>query len=89
MNSLGDLAGFYSRHGVTRKAFLTAANSAETTRQMKSDFKLVRDWGVMGTPTIVVNGKYRSNRIHNYKELVNLTRWLVQRELGKKPDQAN
>ncbi len=84
MNSLSDLAGFYARHGVDREAFLRAANSSETDRRMLADSRLARRWGVDATPTIVVDGKYRSNRIHSFEELVDLTRWLVERELKSK-----
>lgn len=84
INSLSDLADFYSRHGVKREAFLRAAKSAETDRRMAADTRLAQRWGVDATPTIVVDGKYRSNRIHSFDELVSLTRWLVKRELASK-----
>lgn len=81
INSLSDLADFYAREGVDRARFLKAAHSVETDRRLKHSNALIADWGVDGTPTIVVDGKYRSNRIESYGELVKLTRWLVQREL--------
>lgn len=81
LNSLSDLAGFYARHGVDRDAFLKAANSEKTTRQMDADTRLIQQWHVDATPTIVVNGKYLSHDIKSYDELVDLTRWLVDREL--------
>jgi thiol:disulfide interchange protein DsbA len=37
---------------------------------------------VDGTPTIVVDGKYRSNQVTSYTQLADLTRWLVKRELA-------
>jgi thiol:disulfide interchange protein DsbA len=39
---------------------------------------------VDGTPTIVVDGKYRSANIKSFSELVDLTKWLVQQELNAK-----
>jgi thiol:disulfide interchange protein DsbA len=39
---------------------------------------------VDGTPTIVVDGKYRSNNVTSYSQLVALTQWLVKRELAEK-----
>jgi thiol:disulfide interchange protein DsbA len=83
VNSLNDLADFYARHGVNRAAFLRAAKSPATTRQMAADQRLIRRWGVDATPTIVVDGKYRSHRIHSLGELVSLTQWLVKRELKR------
>lgn len=82
INSLDDLADFYARQGVDRAAFLKAANSPETDRLLRRDFELARKWGVDGTPTLVVDGKYRSNQIHTYTQLVDLVKWLVDRELG-------
>lgn len=84
LNSLGDLADFYARHGVDRKAFLRAAKSPATNHKLAADLRLTQRWGVMATPTIVVDGKYRSNHIESYDELVAMTRWLVERELKSK-----
>ncbi len=84
MNSLDDLANFYARHGVDRKAFLRAAHSPETDRKLAADTRLIQRWGVDGTPTIVVDGKYRSNHIRSYDQLVAMTQWLVKRELQAK-----
>ncbi len=86
MNSLEDLANFYAREGVDRSAFLKAARSPETNRKLAADTRLIQRWGVSGTPTIVVDGKYRSNNVHTYAELADLAHWLVERELAKKSD---
>ena len=51
---------------------------------MKSDLALIQKWGVTGTPTIVVDGKYRSADVHNFDQLSALTQWLAKRELAAK-----
>lgn len=84
LNTLDDLADFYARQGVDRAAFMRIATSDEVTAQMKSDLALIQKWGVTGTPTIVVDGKYRSNDVHNYDQLSALTQWLAKRELQGK-----
>ncbi|MDO1529007.1 thiol:disulfide interchange protein DsbA/DsbL [Fulvimonas sp. R45] len=84
LNSLDDLADFYAREGVDRAEFLRIANSPQATAALKADLALIQKWGVDGTPTIVVNGKYRSNHIASYDQLVAMTQWLVQRELAAK-----
>ncbi|WP_329741689.1 thiol:disulfide interchange protein DsbA/DsbL [Dyella sp. A6] len=84
LNSLDDLADFYAREGVKRDEFLRIANSPEATAAMKADLALIQKWGVDGTPTIVVDGKYRSANVANYAQLVTLTHWLVKRELAAK-----
>lgn len=86
INSLQDLADFYARHGVDRDAFLKAATSEKTTRQMLHDTRLIQQWHVEATPTVVVDGKYVSHHIRSFDELADLTRWLVDRELKAKGD---
>lgn len=84
INSMGEIADFYASQGVNRAEFLKIANSPEVDAQIKKDLALIQAWGVDGTPTIVVDGKYRSANIKNFGELVDLTKWLVQQELKAK-----
>jgi protein dithiol oxidoreductase (disulfide-forming) len=84
INTMDEIAGFYASQGVDKDAFLKIANSPETDAQIKNDLALIQDWGVDGTPTIVVDGKYRSNDIKDFPQLVALTKWLVQQELDAK-----
>jgi thiol:disulfide interchange protein DsbA len=44
----------------------------------------LQKWQIDGTPTIVVDGKYRSAHVKSLDELVKLTQWLVDRELAGK-----
>ena len=81
LNSLDDLADFYAREGIGRATFMRAANSDTTKRELERNNKLIMRWGVEGTPTIVVDGKYRSGSIDSYDTLVKMTQWLVEREL--------
>ncbi|WP_049623718.1 thiol:disulfide interchange protein DsbA/DsbL [Frateuria defendens] len=80
INSLDELADFYARHGVNRSEFMRIATSDEVTAQMKSDLALIQKWQVDGTPTVVVDGKYRSGNVRSLDELSALTQWLVKRE---------
>lgn len=84
LNSLEDMSAFYARAGVNPIEFMRIARSPAATAALQSDLNLIRKWGVDGTPTIVVDGKYRSNDVASYPQLVKLTRWLVQRELAAK-----
>ncbi|KGI78787.1 thiol:disulfide interchange protein DsbA/DsbL [Oleiagrimonas soli] len=83
INTLDELADFYARQGVDKAKFLQIANSKETDQAIARGNALIADWGVDGTPTIVVDGTYRSNHIKSYDQLLDLTHWLVQRELHK------
>ena len=84
INSMDELADFYARQGVDRAEFMRIATSAETTAKLKSDLALIQKWQVDGTPTIVVDGKYRVAAVHSYDEMVAVTQWLVKRELAGK-----
>jgi thiol:disulfide interchange protein DsbA len=84
INSMNEIADFYAQHGANREQFLKIANSPEVDAQIKKDFALIQAWGVDGTPTIVVDGKYRSANIKNFPELIALTKWLMQKELNAK-----
>jgi thiol:disulfide interchange protein DsbA len=82
INSMDELADFYARQGVDRTAFMRIATSEETTAKLKSDLALIQKWQVDGTPTIVVDGKYRVAAVHSLDEMVAVTQWLVKRELA-------
>ncbi|GGA26269.1 thiol:disulfide interchange protein DsbA/DsbL [Dyella nitratireducens] len=84
INSMDEIADFYASQGVNRGQFMVIANSPEVDAQIKKDLALIQAWGVDGTPTIVVDGKYRSANIKSFGELVDLTKWLVQKELNTK-----
>lgn len=84
LNSLDDLADFYARNGVNRAEFMRIATSPEVTAQMNRDLALIQKWGVTGTPTIVVDGKYRSGEVRTLDELSAMTQWLAKRELAGK-----
>lgn len=82
INSMDEIADFYAQHGANRAEFLKIANSPEVNAQIKKDLALIQSWGVDGTPTIVVDGKYRSANIKTLDQLAALTQWLAKRELA-------
>jgi thiol:disulfide interchange protein DsbA len=84
INSMDELADFYAREGVDRAEFMRIATSPEATAKLKEDLALIQKWQVDGTPTIVVDGKYRVAAVHSYDEMVAVTQWLVKRELAGK-----
>lgn len=85
LNSMAELADFYARNGVDRTRFVQLANSPAATAKLKADLKLITHWQVDGTPTIVVNGKYRIVNVRSFDELTAVALWLTKRELAAKP----
>jgi thiol:disulfide interchange protein DsbA len=82
ISTLDELADFYAMHGVKRDDFMRIASSDEVTQQIRKDAALVQQWQVDGTPTIIVNGKYRTATVKTLDELSAVTQWLVKRELA-------
>jgi thiol:disulfide interchange protein DsbA len=84
ISSMDELADFYARQGVDRAKFMRIATSTETTAKLKSDLALIQKWQVDGTPSIVVDGKYRVANVHSLDELAAVAQWLAKRELSGK-----
>jgi thiol:disulfide interchange protein DsbA len=82
--TIEDVARFYHRTtGVAVSEFISAANSMGVeTRMNQADALIMGRYGVTGTPTIIVNGKYRADipSAGDADRLVDLVRWLAARE---------
>jgi thiol:disulfide interchange protein DsbA len=57
--TLESIAEWYANYGVTKEQFLSAANSFAVNTKINRSNTMVPRWGVQGTPSIIVNGKYR------------------------------
>ena len=87
MRTIDELASFYAQQGVDKAKFMAASGSFEVESKLSRAQDLVKKFGVDGTPSIVVNGKYRvtGQSAGGYPQLIELVDWLVQKELGAKP----
>ena len=61
LDKMDELAEFFAENGIDRTRFEEAFNSDEVSRKVKEAGSLTRRYGVDSVPTIVVNGKYRTN----------------------------
>lgn len=82
LRTIDDLAGFYAQHGVDKAKFLAASGSFEVESKLTRAQEIVRNDGIDGTPSIVVNGKYRVTGASagGFPELIQLVDWLVKKE---------
>jgi thiol:disulfide interchange protein DsbA len=85
LTTLDSLAnGFYASHGANPSTFLSTANSFVIDSKLAHGDQLVRSYGVTGTPTLIVNGKYRvemsSERKIGPAEAIQIVLFLVQQE---------
>lgn len=86
IRDINDLAQFYARHGVDANKFLSAATSFEVESKLARSRQVVPQYGIDGTPSVIVNGKYRitGQSAGGFAQVVELTRWLVEREHAAK-----
>ncbi|HMM66038.1 MAG TPA: thiol:disulfide interchange protein DsbA/DsbL [Dokdonella sp.] len=81
-----DIAAFYAEHGTTAKLFSEAANSFEVNSKIARSKDLVPKYGVDGTPTLIIDGKYRVTGASagGYPQLVALVDLLVKKAHDEK-----
>ncbi len=84
--TIDDIATFYSHYGVSAKEFKAVAKSFAVNTKIKRADKLVKAYGVTGTPTIVIDGKYRFDfgSAGGYAKGIELAQWLVAKEAAGK-----
>ncbi len=82
--TLEDLAKFYSQYGVDPKVFLATAHSFGVNAKITRANDRAKAFGVTGTPTIVIDGKYRLDvaSAGGFAQTVELTHYLVMKELA-------
>lgn len=84
-----ELAGFYSRYGVDADRFRAAMAGPKVEARMAQARDFAVASGLEGTPTLIVNGRYRVNAA-TFEDALRITDWLVARERqrGKAGDTA-
>jgi thiol:disulfide interchange protein DsbA len=83
MRSLNDLADFYSEHGAEREKFLALENSFMLNMRQKQNNDKLGIYSPRGTPTMVVNGKYKiqtGQSVPNYQAMLAVVDFLVTKE---------
>jgi len=80
--SMDDIADFYTAFDVTKEQFLSTAQSFAVDMKLRQSNKLSQDFGVTGTPTLVINGKYRisASQAVNQAQMIEVANYLIARE---------
>jgi thiol:disulfide interchange protein DsbA len=81
LDEIGDWLAEPKNAGVDKTRFLAIANSKEVQDRIAADTKLIQGWGVDGTPSIIVDGKYRPTQFKDFDDLNAMTLFLVDKEL--------
>jgi thiol:disulfide interchange protein DsbA len=84
--TLEDVAKVYAKFGADPKEFVGVANSFTINTKMKRADELMKAYGVEGTPTLIIDGKYRVNpfKLGDPAKSIELTKWLVAKEAAGK-----
>ncbi|MBT8070837.1 MAG: thiol:disulfide interchange protein DsbA/DsbL [Xanthomonadales bacterium] len=83
--SLDDLAEFYSQFGIEKSKFTANFQSFAADSQLRRDQRDVQLFGITGTPSLVVNRKYRvvsSKDVKDFDAMLDVVDFLVAKELA-------
>jgi thiol:disulfide interchange protein DsbA len=82
------VAAFYARHGADAKRFLADMHSFATEAKLNRGKQFMLRSGVGGTPTLIVDGKYRVIG-RSYEDMLRITDQLVQMERAQMEQAAH
>jgi len=91
LNTPDKLADFFTRFGVKPKEFLGVFNSFAVRAKLAEAQGLVRRYGADSVPTIVVDGKYRTNASMaggSYQRMLQVVDYLIAKETAAKKQEA-
>lgn len=83
MPTIKDIANFYAKFGGKPDEFIATANSFAINLEMKRADQQILAWGVIGTPSIVIDNKWRIAG-STPKDMAALTLYMVNQELAAK-----
>jgi thiol:disulfide interchange protein DsbA len=88
LESEDDLAKFFKEHGVPEEEFHKAYKSFAVDAKMRQAEGLAAKYGVTGTPSIIVNGKYLvgPQKAKSFPRMIEITNALIKQE--SKPAKA-
>ncbi len=81
--SIDELADFYSGFGVEKDAYIAHFESFAADSQMRKGQRDVKLFGITGTPSMVVNRKYRittSKAVPSFEVMLDVVNYLVELE---------
>ena len=83
MRTMEELAEFYSDFGTEPEKFISTSKSFTVDTKMRKDQQQAQEYQVRGTPTLVVNGKYRiagSAAVPSYDVMLDVVDYLLAME---------
>lgn len=80
MRNMDELAAFYAQFGLNPEKFLSTSRSFAVDGKLRKDQALIRAWGISGTPSLVLNGRYRiagSAAVSSYDGMFDVVNYLI------------
>lgn len=87
--SMEELADFYAGFGVEKSAFIAHFKSFAADSQLRKSQRDVQLFGISGTPSLVVNRKYRitsSKAVGDFDAMLDIVDFLVVKESASQTD---
>jgi thiol:disulfide interchange protein DsbA len=84
MSDMDSIRSFFARNGVDPKQFDSIATSFVIDTDMRSADELAMDYGVSGTPTFIVGGKYTVSAQADVTKVIDFVIDKVRKERGLK-----
>lgn len=87
LRTIEDIAGYISSLGVDKEKFLSTSKSFAVEARMRQVQTQTRRYGITGTPSLVVDGKYRiaaGGALATYADLLKVADFLIQKQLQGK-----
>lgn len=86
LESEEDLAKFFVAHGVNEDEFHRAYKSFAVDTKMRQAEGMAARYGVTGTPTLIIDGKYRvgGEQAKTFPNMIAVTRKLIEKETAAK-----
>jgi len=80
-----ELADFFARHGVKKRAFYEAFNSFAVDTKVRRAVDLTQRYGIDGVPSMIVNGKYRTSgtQAGSLENMLQVVNFLIAKERAK------
>lgn len=82
LNNKQEMMVFFAEHGVDSEDFATAYDSFSVDALTRESQVMPRRWGVQGTPSVIVNGRYliSGSLAGSYPEMIKVLQVLVEQE---------
>ena len=78
------LRALFVKHGVKAGDFDDTFHSFAVETRLARAVDLTQRYGIRGVPALIVNGKYRTGKLHGHDEMIKVVEFLIKKEKRKK-----